>query len=128
MSIQPAIDDVLQFHRAAGQIECTSRPAMRRAVTRWKLLREEIDELIEAQIAGDMVEVADAYADIVYIVLGSAITQIGAERFAEVWAEVHRTNMAKRWPDGTFHIDDNGKVVKPPGWEPPRIAEILEAG
>jgi len=120
------IDDVEAFHKASGQLILgdDQRPGLTRRVLRHRLLREEMNELEDALIGSDIVEVADAYADIIYIVLGSALMHIGKERFLRVWSEVHRTNMAK-CPNGKSTSREDGKIVKPDGWTPPDIAGIL---
>lgn len=43
----------------------------------------------------------------------------------DIFSEVHRSNMTKSWPDGSIKKDAGGKVIKPPTYEPARIAEIL---
>ncbi len=125
MSIRSAIEDVAKFHDAANITECATTPALTRRVLRWRLLKEEIDELEAAIMNNDLPEVADAYADIVYIVLGSALVHIGKERFIKVWDEVQRSNMAK-CTNGKIVMREDGKVLKPEGWTPPDIAAILE--
>ncbi len=125
VSIRAAIEDVAKFHDAANITECTGPPALTRRVMRRRLLREELVELDEAIAENDLVEVADAYADIIYILLGSALVHIGKERFIKVWDEVQRSNMAK-CTDGKLVVREDGKVLKPEGWTPPDIAAILE--
>lgn len=67
---------------------------------------------------------ADALVDLVYVALGTAV-QMGLP-WTKLWDDVHRANMTKvRGASDRAHVD----VVKPPGWQPPRTAEILdEAG
>lgn len=68
---------------------------------------------------GNIVEVADGIADLIYVALGAAVS-FGIN-VAPIFDEVHRTNMAK---DGGATRGD-GKILKPEGWEPPRILGIL---
>lgn len=86
------------------------------------LIREEFDELQEAVVDEDLVEIADALADLVYVTIGMAITY-GID-LRPVWNEVHRTNMMKE--GGGLRAD--GKILKPAGWQQPNIAAALEAG
>src|SRR5262245_52918208 len=60
---------------------------------RFALLEEEVSEYFEAAEAGDVVKIADALADIVYVAYGTAVTY-GIDLDA-VLAEVHRSNMSK---------------------------------
>jgi predicted HAD superfamily Cof-like phosphohydrolase len=91
---------------------------------RWRLLDEELAELREAYERDDLTEIADAIADIVYILVGTA--HLKGIPFDRVLAEVHRSNMTKLGPDGKAHRRADGKILKPPTFEPPRIREILE--
>ena len=87
--------------------------------------KEAITSLIEElPIDVDMVEVADACGDIDYVVEGARLAfGINGKPIAD---EVQRTNMAKFGP-GSWVRESDGKQMKPPGWEPPDIAKLLEA-
>ena len=93
------------------------------AVLRQALLDEEVDELREAVAAGDVVAIADALADVVYIACGTAHAY-GIDLDA-VLAEVHRSNMTKLGADGRPVRRHDGKVLKGPAYEPPRVAHVL---
>lgn len=125
MSIRKAIANVLEFHTMSGDVNLGDRgsdpPALSRRTSRWRLLREEFNELEEAVHDNDLVEVADAYADIIYVCLGSAIIQIGAERFARVWDEVQRSKVKNG-----VRTNEAGKILKPKYWVAPEIKEIFE--
>lgn len=90
---------------------------------RVRLLREEFTEYLEAEETDDLVEIADALADLTYIVAGTAL-KYGIP-LDEVFREVHETNMAK-FPGGIADVRADGKVMKPEGWKPPDIAALLE--
>lgn len=70
-----------------------------------------------------LVLVADALADVLVTVNGLAIS-LGLP-IEDIFAEVHRTNMAKVGPDGKVVRREDGKILKPEGWEPPKIRNIL---
>lgn len=134
LGIRGAIEDVHEFHKAIRvdgkpvdilQNRDRHSPALVRRSSRWRLLKEEVEELEEAIMENDIVEAADAYADIIYIVLGSAIMHIGVERFCRVWDEVQRSNMDK-CVDGKIVMRGDGKVLKPEGWTPPDIEKALK--
>lgn len=91
---------------------------------RMRLVREEIKELVDAHVARDMVEVADAIADTIYVLCGMAVSY--GVPLNEVWTEVQRTNMAKVGENGPIYRAD-GKVAKPDGWQPPDIESIIVA-
>lgn len=96
------------------------RPALRDTILRAHLIREEAREVDEAIAAGDLVLAVDGLCDLLYVTFGT-LEAFGVDA-ATVFDEVHRTNMLKE-PDNK---DDKGKVLKPEGWAPPRIAEMLE--
>ena len=74
------------------------------------LLEEEVGEFVAASVKGDLAGVADALADIVYVVYGTALTY-GIDLDA-VLREVHRSNMSKLGSDGKPLIREDGKVLK----------------
>lgn len=113
-----AINMVRDFHKKFG-LPLGDKIAFRQATLRSKLIKEEAEETCDAVEEGDMVEVADGLCDILYVVFGCAIS-FGID-LLPLFAEVHRTNMAK---DGGATRPD-GKILKPEGWQPPRIKELL---
>lgn len=126
--MKQALSDVAEFMRASEQ-PMRHRPRIApdaEAQLRLKLKAEEITEYAQAAAAKDLVELADACVDILYVVFGSAHTYGFAPVLQELWDEVHRSNMDKRFPDGKFHQDGNGKTTKPPGWTPPDLKSILD--
>lgn len=116
---------VKAFH-SAFNLPAASKPTLveeQRSVLRQALLDEEVDELREAVANRNVVEIADALADIVYIAYGTAIEH--GINLDVVVAEVHHSNMKKLGPDGKPIYREDGKVIKPEGWQPPQIAKIL---
>ena len=114
-------ENVLDFHRKFG-VYIGPRPALPAediVALRLRLIAEETDELRTAVAAKDVVAVADALADLLYVVYGTAAS-FGID-VRPVFAEVHRTNMAKT--GGRTRAD--GKVLKPAGWQSPDVAGIL---
>jgi predicted HAD superfamily Cof-like phosphohydrolase len=90
---------------------------------RCALIEEEAAEFREALEAGDLVEVADAIADLLYVVYGAAVT-FGIP-IDEVFSEVHRSNMTKLGADGVPIYREDGKVLKGPSFEPPDVLGVL---
>jgi NTP pyrophosphatase (non-canonical NTP hydrolase) len=119
--------DVMEFMRIGHPDKIAARPSTPNADTRALckgLIKEEYDELFEAFLDNDVVEAADAMADLIYVIVFTA--HCYGIPLARVWAEVQRTNMAK-FPDGkVLRRESDGKIMKPEGWEPPDIRKILE--
>jgi len=85
---------------------------------RMHLIVEETAELADAFVAGSRVEVLDALADLIYVVIGTAVT-FGLP-LAEAVDEVHRSNMTK-----TVNRDRAGHPGKGKGYSPPQLGKIL---
>ena len=94
---------------------------------RVRLMREELEEYEQALAAGDLVEVADALSDLLYVVLGSYLSH-GLQDVAEsLFAEVHRSNMSKLGKAGQPILRDDGKILKPDHFSPPDLKVIIES-
>jgi predicted HAD superfamily Cof-like phosphohydrolase len=73
----------------------------------------------------DREKVLDGDADLVVVTIGSAQAQ-GAN-FKGAMDAVIAANEAKRFPDGTLHINENAKILKPEGWTPPDLKPFLSS-
>jgi predicted HAD superfamily Cof-like phosphohydrolase len=93
---------------------------------RFELIREEVQELSEALAADDVVGVADALTDILYVVYGAGAV-FGIDLDA-TYAEVHRSNMSKLGADGKPIYRADGKVLKGPDYSPPDLKTLLGVG
>lgn len=92
-----ALNSVSKFHKTFNHPILTEPqiPPQKRAELRLSLLKEELKELEEAVENNDLVEAADALCDLQYVLAG-AILEFGmGEKFAELFAEVQRSNMSK---------------------------------
>ena len=120
-------NDVKNFHVGADQRvgETPSLPGnyhdaertLRRA-----LLDEEFREYNDAEMQDDLVEIADALADMIYIICGTAVSY--GIPLDKVFEEVHNSNMAK-FVDGKVLRREDGKILKPDGWKPPDVKKIV---
>lgn len=114
------LDAVREFQDAIGHPNRDAPSVdVPEAELRATLVEEEAAEFAAAVRAGDLVETADAIADLLVVTYGAALC-FGIPIDA-VFEEVHRTNMAKA--DGPLR--DDGKRLKPPGWTPPDVAGVL---
>lgn len=92
---------------------------------RYKLMREENEEYLEAANEDDLVEVADALGDMLYILCGTIIEHGLQHKIEEVFDEIQRSNMSKLGADGEPIYRDDGKVLKGPNYFKPDIEGIL---
>ena len=88
------------------------------------LIMEEYKELIYAFGNRNMVEIADACADLKWVIEGLEHTLNIPQQ--QVWDEVARSNLAKISENGKVIKREDGKVLKPEGWTPPDIRKILK--
>lgn len=88
------------------------------------LIEEELKELAEAIAERNIVEVADALTDILYVVYGAGHT-FGID-LDKTFAEVHRSNMSKLGEDGKPIYREDGKILKGPNYTPPDLTFILK--
>ena len=93
---------------------------------RFSLMDEENKEYLEAIKNNDMIEVADALGDMLYILCGTIITHGMQNVIDEVFDEIQRSNMSKLDYDGKPIYRDDGKVLKGPNYFKPDIAKILK--
>jgi predicted HAD superfamily Cof-like phosphohydrolase len=125
--LEPTIGDlVMDFHRAFNlprNADPTLVVTADLAALRLRLLAEEVGELDDAMQDANLVAVADALADITYVVFGTAITY-GIDLEAVV-REVHRSNMSKLDARGRPVMREDGKVLKSEWYTPPDVNTVL---
>ena len=93
---------------------------------RFRLMEEENQEYLEAAKNNDIVEVADALGDILYILCGTILAHGLQDKIVEVFNEIQRSNMSKLDINGKPVIREDGKILKGPNYFKPKIKEILE--
>jgi len=113
------IKDIAEFHRAIG-VESGKYPGLQRPDLRARLIEEEARETVSAIRNHDMIGAIDGMCDLLVVTYGTA-DEFGIY-LPEFWAEVHSTNMAKAGGP----IREDGKALKPEGWQPPNIEGVLQ--
>ncbi|MBT8259655.1 MAG: nucleoside triphosphate pyrophosphohydrolase family protein [Bacteroidia bacterium] len=127
--MQDKIKAVKEFHHAfkLGYSETpVASLGTDKNMLRYKLMREENEEYLDAANDGDLVEVADALGDMLYILCGTIIEHGLDHKIEEVFEEIQRSNMSKLDEDGEPIYREDGKVLKGPNYFKPNIAGILE--
>lgn len=127
--MQDKIDAVKAFHTAfkLGYRETPqANLGISKNLLRYKLMREENEEYLEAANNNDLVEVADALGDLLYILCGTIIEHGLQHKIEEVFNEIQRSNMSKLGENGEPIYREDGKVLKGPNYFQPNIKSILE--
>ena len=93
---------------------------------RFNLMKEENEEYFEAANNNDLVEVADALGDMLYILCGTIIEHGMQHKIEEVFEEIQRSNMSKLGANGEPVFRHDGKVMKGPNYFKPNIEGILD--
>lgn len=120
---------VQDFHEAFGlgiQHEPVARLPEEKLRLRYNLMAEENEEYLEAARNGDLIEVADALGDMLYILCGTILEHGMQYKIEEVFNEIQRSNMSKLDKNGQPIYREDGKVMKGPNYFKPDIGRILE--
>ena len=122
------LSSVTEFHKAFG-LGVNNTPTTKIDEStmnlRFSLMEEENKEYIEAVKNNDIIEVADALGDMLYILCGTIITHGMQHVIDQVFEEIQSSNMSKLGSDGKPIYREDGKVLKGPNYFRPDIAKIL---
>lgn len=123
------IEAVQEFHESFG-LGVSHSPVARlseeKLKLRFDLMDEENREYLEAAVNDDLVEVADALGDMLYILCGTILEHGMQYKIEEVFNEIQRSNMSKLGADGKPIYREDGKVMKGPNYFKPDIISILD--
>ena len=122
------IKSVKEFH-SAFKLNIQDLPTVDISVDRkrlrFELMKEENEEYLEAAENNDLIEVADALGDMLYILCGTIIEHGMQSKIDDVFDEIQRSNMSKLGEDGNPIYREDGKVLKGPNYFKPNIKNIL---
>ena len=122
------VEQLKEFHTAFGlpQRNIPTIMPSDEFKSRQNLLEEEVDELSTAYENGDIIEIADAITDCLYVLIGTALQFGIADALDEYFDEVHKSNMSKLGLDGKPIVREDGKVMKGPNFRRPELYRILK--
>ena len=118
-------DDVKIFMETYGQ-EVNIKPSFpnkKIVQLRYNLIKEELDELYSAIKDKDIIEVADALTDLLYVVYGAGHSW--GINLDKCFAEVQRSNMSKLGKGGKPIYNEHGKVMKGPNYSKPNLKQFF---
>lgn len=127
--MQKQIESVKEFHTAFA-IGYKEQPHANlgeaKNLLRFNLMKEENEEYLEAANNNDIVEIADALGDMMYILCGTIIEHGLQDHIEAVFDEIQRSNMSKLGEDGQPIYREDGKVMKGPNYFRPDFTKILK--
>ncbi|MGL2993449.1 hypothetical protein [Flavobacterium sp. TSSA_36] len=127
--MQKQIQAVTEFHTAFA-IGHKEQPdgnlGEAKHLLRFNLMKEENEEYLEAAKAKDIVEIADALGDMLYILCGTIIEHGLQDHIEAIFDEIQRSNMSKLGEDGQPIYREDGKVMKGPHYFKPDFSKILK--
>jgi len=129
MTIKETIQEVEEFHKAFGiqnNYEPTAYLSETELNLRHRLMAEENEEYLEAAKNGDIVEIADALGDQLYILCGTILKHGLQNKIMDVFKEIQRSNMSKLDKEGKPIYREDGKVMKSELYFKPDIKSILD--
>jgi predicted HAD superfamily Cof-like phosphohydrolase len=119
---------VQEFHEAFGlgiKHKPTANLTDNKLKLRFDLMAEENEEYLEAAKNNDLIEVADALGDMLYILCGTILEHGMQYKIETIFNEIQRSNMSKLGVNGKPIYREDGKVMKGPNYFKPNIAKIL---
>tara|TARA_R100000951_G_scaffold88118_1_gene76104 strand:+ start:433 stop:822 length:390 start_codon:yes stop_codon:yes gene_type:complete len=123
------LEQLKEFNQAF-KIEDAKKPRLinkEESDLRWRLMDEENLEYLEACEQKDIVEVADALADQLYILCGTILKHGMGNIIEDLFNEVHRSNMSKLDENGNRIVREDGKILKSSLYTPPNLNTIIKA-
>ena len=115
LTLDATIGMVKEFHEAfkiGNEKKPVAQIAEKDYLLRYELMKEENEEYLEAVKNGDLVEIADACGDMLYILCGTILKHGLQDKIAEVFKEIQASNMSKLDDKGEPIYREDGKVLK----------------
>ena len=122
------LNAVKEFH-TAFEIGYSENPKANldeaKKVLRYNLMKEENEEYLEAVQNNDLIEIADALGDMLYILCGTIIEHGLQDKIEAVFEDIQRSNMSKLDSNGKPIYREDGKVMKGPNYFRPDFTKII---
>ena len=125
--MQEQLSKVAKFHRVFKQKDGIEPQLLSKNdfLLRHKLMAEENEEYLEACEQNDIVEIADALGDQLYILCGTILRHGMQNIIEDVFNEIQESNMSKLDENGEPLFREDGKIMKSKLYFPPNISKIL---
>jgi predicted HAD superfamily Cof-like phosphohydrolase len=126
--MEKLIKQVEEFNKAF-KIDYAQKPTLisnTESALRFKLMDEENEEYLDATIDEDLVEIADALGDQLYILVGTILKHGMQDIIEKVFDEIQRSNMSKLDENGEAIVREDGKILKGANYSKPNLKPIIE--
>jgi len=127
--MQQQLEAVQIFHEAF-KIGYSKKPISSigeaKSILRYNLMKEENEEYLEAVQNNDLIEIADALGDMLYILCGTIIEHGLQDKIEAIFSEIQQSNMSKLGENGEPIYREDGKVLKGPNYFKPDFKKILK--
>jgi predicted HAD superfamily Cof-like phosphohydrolase len=122
------LNAVKEFHKSF-KIGFSSKPlaslGAAKNVLRYNLMKEENEEYLQAVEDNNLMEIADALGDMLYVLCGTILEHGLEDKIEAVFDEIHRSNLSKLGSDGLPIYREDGKVIKGVNYHKPNFDKIL---
>ena len=126
--MQNQLKSVKKFHQAFG-VKISNKPTLELSKDilklRHSLMEEENNEYLKAVEEKNLIEVADALGDMLYILCGTILTHGFQNLIEDIFDEIQSSNMSKLGDDGKPIYRNDGKVLKGPNYKKPNFKKII---
>ena len=122
------LKEVNQFHKKFNVGDAPGSPTLiekKEYLLRYNLTVEENREYLDACLKGDLVEVADALGDKLYILLGTILKHGMQDKIIDVFNEIHASNMSKLDSNGDPIFREDGKILKGENYFKPNLKQFI---
>ena len=125
--MQKQLKAVEIFHNTYG-LNVSSKPHLNKDISelRFNLMKEENEEYLQAAQDGNIIEIADALGDMLYILCGTILEHGLQHKIEAVFDEIQRSNMSKLDDNGKPIYRADGKVMKGPNYFKPDLKKLFE--
>lgn len=126
--MEKQLEQVKEFHEKFLQ-DMNSTPellSIEESRLRYALMKEENQEYLDAAKDENIIEVLDACADQLYILCGTILKHGLQDMIVPAFNLVHANNMAKLGPDGKPIFREDGKIIKPEGFEKVELKTLFK--
>jgi len=120
-----AVQKFMEVYKLGYKEQPTTNIPLQKIQLRFNLMAEENEEYLEAAKNNDIIEVADALGDMLYILCGTILEHGMQYKIEAIFNEIQHSNMSKLGADGNPIYREDGKVMKGPNYFKPNISKIL---